>query len=108
MSFQKLIDLVKKLSNNYTTIISREILYEYKELNWGNNGIGDRWANKKFNYTLIYHTKKIKTYSENINDTIDEITLNNFIKTYKSSNKGIIGIFVHSLKLNKIIHIQKI
>ena len=104
MSFQKLIDLVKKLSNNYTTIISREILYEYKELNWGNNGIGDRWANKKFNYTLIYYTKKIKTYSENINDTIDEITLNNFIKTYKSSNKGIIGIFVHSLKLNKIIH----
>lgn len=104
MSNETLEELVKELSSNYTKIISRDKLKKYKKLDWGNNGIGDRWANKKFNYTLIYHNKKTKTYSENIEDVIDEKLLNNFREHYNSNCKGIIGIFVHSLKSNIIQH----
>lgn len=98
MTENSLEDLVKKLSSNFTKIISRKKLSKYKELDWGNNGIGDRWAKKKFNYTLIYHNKKIKTYSENLDDTVNDELLNDFISKCNSDCKGVIGIFVHSLK----------
>ena len=91
--------LVKRLSNNYTTIISRTEIRRHKSLNWGDNGIGDRWVNKKFNYTVIYN-KKEKQYSENENDIIP----NDCLEVFRKSNKGsgIIGIFVHSLRKNSI------
>jgi hypothetical protein len=91
-------ELVKKLSSDFTKIISRDTIKDYNELDWGNNGIGDRWAKKKFNYTLIYHNKKTKTYSESIDDTIDEKLLTKFISKCNSDCKGVMGIFVHSLK----------
>lgn len=86
----------QKLSNNFTTIISKVEMVKYPELIWGNNGLGDRWANKLFNYTSIYKNK-IKTYSEN-----DEIPDLKLIKLFQSSvsGKGIIGILPHSLKIN--------
>jgi len=91
--------LVKRLSNNYTTIISRTEIRKHKSLDWGDNGIGDRWVKKKFNYTVIYN-KKEKQYSENENDTIP----NDCLEVFRKSNKGsgIIGIFVHSLRENII------
>jgi hypothetical protein len=53
-------DLVIEVSDNFKKIISTsEIKERYRELYWGGNGIGDRWANKKFNYTVIY-SKKIR------------------------------------------------
>lgn len=57
-------NIVRRLSNNFTEIISRNEIKQYKKLDWGNNGIGDRWANKKFNYISIYNNK-IKINSEN-------------------------------------------
>jgi hypothetical protein len=89
-----ILNLVIRLSDNFTKIISRNELKKYKNLDWGNNGIGDRWANKLFNYSVIYsNNKKYKTYSENINDKIPE----EILKDYHNNNKkGIIGIFVHS------------
>ena len=92
-------DIVCQLSNNYTTIISREQLKEHSELDWGDNGIGDRWANKKFNYTVIYHSKKVKTYSENDNDVLDSVIVTDFLAQH-SLAKGIVGIFVHSKRTN--------
>ena len=92
-------DLVFKLSNNCTTIISREQLKEHKHLDWGDNGIGDRWANKKYNYTVIYHSKKTKTYSENDEDCINETIVSEFVQKNNEA-KGIIGIFVHSKRTN--------
>jgi len=89
--------IIIELSNNYTNIISREKLKEYPNLNWGNNGIGDRWAGKKYNYSTI--TKKdSKLYSNNQNDYVPLAILQEFRKTYNSKNSGIIGIFVHSKK----------
>ena len=91
--------LVLKLSNNYTQIIHRETLRKYPKLDWGDNGIGDRWAHKKFNYTVIKN-KNISTYSENDENKFIE---NNFIvNKFRSENngKGIIGIFVHSIRIN--------
>jgi hypothetical protein len=111
--FAKDEDIVRKLSNNYTTIISRDQLKEYKHLDWGDNGIGDRWANKKYNYTVIYHNKKTKTYSENDEDCVNELVISHFIQQNESFQelnkgiigkgiigKGIIGIFVHSKRKN--------
>jgi hypothetical protein len=89
--------LVFNLSNNFTQIIPRVALQEHKKLNWGNNGIGNRWANKKFNYTAIYNNST-KTYSENDDEFLDEEMVKQFQNLNKT--KGIIGIFVHSKRLN--------
>ena len=43
---KEIINLVKELSNNYTQIISRDEIKKYPIINWGNNGIGDRFARK--------------------------------------------------------------
>jgi len=90
-------DIVIKLSNNFCDIISREELKKYDKLNWGNNGIGNRWCNKMFNYTVIYNNK-IKTYSEN-DEIIHFDNINHFRNIY-GKNNGIIGILVHSKRLN--------
>ena len=94
----EIIQLVQKISNNYETIISRTTLSKYEELILSNNGTGDRWAKKLFNYTTIQNTK-YKTYSEN-----DEQINIDYIKHFQQNNKGrgTIGILVHSLK-SKII-----
>ena len=97
---EDLITLVTRISNNFTKILSKDEIQNNKQLKWGNNGIGDRWANKKFNYTVIYSNKKTKTYSENENDIIELSTLNDFIENNNGRHNGIIGIFVHSIRQN--------
>jgi 5-methylcytosine-specific restriction endonuclease McrA len=61
-------------------------------------GVGDRWANKKFNYSVIYSKKTPTLYSEN-DDKIPSELLGHFLKNEKGV--GIIGIFVHSRRMNK-------
>ena len=100
-------DTILNLSNNFTQIILRDKLREFKYLNWGDNGIGDRWAKKKYNYTLVYYNGKTSTYSENDDDIICPNILNIFLDKYKDKykdkyNKSIIGIFVHSKRSNII------
>ncbi len=89
-----IIEEVKKLSNNFTQIIPRDVLGKEAPLGWGNNGVGDRWANQLFNYTVIKN-KHENTYSDN-DETLDYEQ----IKLFKTTNKGvgIIGIMVHSIK----------
>jgi hypothetical protein len=92
-------ELVILATNNFTKILStNEIKEKYKELYWGGNGVGDRWANKKFNYSVIYSKKQPCLYSENDNDEMPTELLNDFLKTNKGV--GIIGIFVHSKRTN--------
>jgi len=95
--------LVKRLTENYTQIMSIEIIKKYKRLYWGGNGVGDRFANKKFNYTVIKKNKTVKTYSENDTDEIPIDILDSFFIKQKENKKkvnGIIGIYVHSLRRN--------
>ena len=94
-----IVTLVKEISSDFKKVLHRSVLNSYPQLNWGNNGVGDRWANKKFNYTVVYSTKRIKLYSENDDDSISEDVLNEFFKEMTGS--GIVGIFVHSLRENK-------
>jgi 5-methylcytosine-specific restriction endonuclease McrA len=89
-------ELVIKLSENFTKVISTEEIKKYSQLYWGGNGVGDRWANKKFNYSVIYSNKEPKTYSENDDDNIPETKLEDFIKNNKG--KGIIGIYVYGIR----------
>jgi len=96
-------ELIIKLSNNYSNIISIDIIKSYKELYWGGNGVGDRWLNKKYNYSVIYSNKKIKNYSENMEDNIPEELLHLFLLNNKV-NIGIIGIYIYSKRLNIIKH----
>jgi hypothetical protein len=95
-------DMVIQATNNFTKILSiNEIKEKYPKLHWkGGNGVGDRFANKKFNYTVIYSNKKIKKYSENEDDLIPNDLLDEFMSNNQGS--GIIGIYVHSKKINKI------
>jgi hypothetical protein len=91
-------DLVIEVSDNFKRIISTsEIKERYRELYWGGNGIGDRWANKKFNYTVIY-SKKTRLYSENNEDKIPTELLEEFL--VNNNGTGIIGVFIHSKRLN--------
>ena len=52
-------DLIIKLSDNFTKIISIDEIKTHESLYWGGNGVGDRFANKLFNYELIYTPLKI-------------------------------------------------
>ena len=93
-------ELVLHATNNYTKILSvKEIIEQYSELYWGGNGVGDRFANKKFNYSVIYKTKH-KLYSENDDDTIPPKLLTTFLQNNTINGAGIIGIFVHSARTN--------
>jgi hypothetical protein len=96
---ENMIELVERITINYTKILStNEIKEKYMELYWGGNGVGDRWAKKKFNYSVIYSKKEPCLYSENDDDEIPPDILTEFIQTNKGS--GIIGIFVHSIRIN--------
>ena len=91
-------DLVIGASNVFTRILSTvEIKEKYPSLYWGGNGIGNRWANKKFNYSVIY-SKKTRLYSENEEDKIPKELLEDFLEN--NTGTGIIGVFVHSKRLN--------
>jgi len=95
-----LIELVIKATDNFTKILTtQEIKEKYKELYWGGNGVGDRWVNKKFNYSVIYSNKQPVLYSENDDEKIPEYILTEFLKNNIKRN-GIIGIFVHSQRKN--------
>ena len=91
-------ELVIRITNNFTIILSINEIKQHPKLYWGGNGVGDRWANKKFNYSVIYSNKKPKKYSENEDDEIPE----DKIKEFLDSNKGvgIIGIYVYSKRTN--------
>jgi len=92
-------EMVIRATNNFTKILStNEIKEHYKELYWGGNGVGDRWANKKYNYSVIYSKKQPCLYSENDDDAIHTDILNEFLQINKGV--GIIGIFVHSRRNN--------
>lgn len=85
-------ELVIKLSNNFTSIITINDIKLNNIIYWGGNGVGNRWCNKKFNYAVIYANKKVKYYCENLNEKIPQELLDN----YNSNEKGIIGIYVFS------------
>jgi len=120
-------EMVVRATCNFTKILSTsEIKANYVELYWGGNGVGDRWARQKFNYSVIYSSKPPALYSENDDDEIPEELLTQFLQVNKElaqinkekgKNKdkgvgvGIIGIFVHSRRSNvqkrpidKVIH----
>jgi hypothetical protein len=87
------------LSDNFTKIIPVDILKETKTLYWGGNGLGDRWANKKYNYGSVFSNKEPKIYSENDDDVIPPEILQEFLETNKGGI-GIIGIFAFSKREN--------
>jgi hypothetical protein len=96
---ESIYELVIRATDNFTKILSTaEIKYKYTELYWGGNGVGDRWANKRFNYSVVYSKKQPNLYSENDDDKIPVEILNQFLQTNKGA--GIIGIFVHSIRTN--------
>jgi hypothetical protein len=95
------IQLVKKITNNFTNILSREKIRDHQELDWGDNGIGDRWCDKKFNYIVIYKGKiKSKIYTDTDEDIKDDIKddIDNFKNNYNGTSKGIIGIKILSIR----------
>ena len=96
---ERMNELVIRATDNFTKILStNEIKDKYPELYWGGNGLGDRWANKKFNYSVIYSKKQPALYSENDDDKIPIEIFNQFLQSNKGV--GIIGIFVHSRRIN--------
>lgn len=91
-------------TGNYTSALAKSCLAMdgseddniKRTLNWGTNGVGDRFGRQLFNYTVIY--KNGTRYSEDIDDTIDDNILQTFVNETKNVRSGIIGLFIHSLK----------
>jgi hypothetical protein len=97
MEKENIEDRVVRLTSNFTKIVSIDEIKMYSDLYWGGNGVGDRWAKKKFNYCVVYSNKCPKNYSEDINDKIPEELLREFLDMHKGT--GIIGIYVFSKKM---------
>ena len=87
-------ELIIKLTENYTKFLSIDEIRK-NNLYWGGNGVGDRFANKKFNYCVLYSNSSIKYYSEKEDDKIP----NEFLNIKKTTKSGIIGIFVFSKRI---------
>ena len=113
-------NLVILLSDEYRKIIPIAEIKLHDSIWWGTNGVGDRWARSRFNYTAV-KAKSTKLYSEYDDDKIPQDVLDPFMaeiaekKRNKKKNKiaGIIGIYVHSKRtnikkrpINKTIHKQ--
>jgi hypothetical protein len=99
------ITLVKKITCNFNNIVSRNEIRKYFNLDWGDNGIGDRWCDKKLNYIVIYKgNKKSKIYTD-CNEDIKtyEDKINKFKTDYNGRDVGIIGIKVLSIRTTKDI-----
>lgn len=91
-------ELVYELTEQYTKVLHIDVIKEHPTLYWGGNGVGDRWANKKFNYSVIYSGNKApKTYSENEDDQVPPELLTSFSVM---KGNGIVGIYVHSKRTN--------
>ena len=93
-------DLILTLSHDYTQIIPREVIAEHNSINWGNNGIGSRWVGGRFNYSIVYGNKHVKTYSESLDDKVPDEVLAAFQTTIRGNSAA--GIFVHSVRENII------
>ena len=110
---EKIEDIVIRATDEYRRIVStREIKETYPRLYWGGNGLGDRLARKKFNYTVLYPSYRYNTYSENEEDEIPVNVLEEFYtnrcRDDGVDHSGIIGIFVHSRRQsNQIRPINK-
>lgn len=97
---------VSAKTNNFTTIMAKSCLtidgseddHIKKSLNWGSNGLGDRFGRGMFNYTVIHKKGRTTRYSQDIDDTIDNNILQTFVDDSKKGRSGIIGLFIHSLK----------
>ena len=92
-------ELIINLSNNFTQVIHINDIKINPLIYWGGNGVGDRFANKRYNYSVLYANKTTKLYSENINDTIPENITEEFFEL-NTVRKGICGIFIHSKREN--------
>jgi ICEA Protein len=97
---KEIMDLLRSLSNNFNGIIPRDELKKYKRLDLGNNGKGDRFAMRLFNYSSIYANGNTHLYSDNENDSIDTNLLVEFFQknTFERKGQSIVGIFLHSVK----------
>lgn len=96
-------ELINTLSVNFTQIIHINDIKANPLIYWGGNGVGDRFANKRYNYSVVYINKTIKLYSENLDDTIPESILTEFFELkcqVPKNTKSICGIFIHSKREN--------
>lgn len=91
--------LVMTLSDEYRKIIPIAEIKLHDSLWWGGNGVGNRWARQRFNYSVVYAKSNSKKYSENDDDQIPQEVLDAFMSENKIT-VGIIGIYVHSKRTN--------
>jgi hypothetical protein len=91
-------ELTEIIGDNHTVLLTVSDIKEChsKKLWWGGNGIGDRFAKQKFNYTVI-RTNKVQLYSENDDDTLPD-GIRGYIP--HTDGCGIIGIYIHSKRTN--------
>jgi len=84
-------------------ILDEEYLREHHPgYSWG-NGMGNRFANKFYNYTLIYTNGTTHLYSQDGTPVseIDPVDLKNFIKPIVNRGRSTCGIYLHSIATSK-------
>lgn len=100
---QNIIEVVISATDNFTKILSvADIKNQYSELYWGGNGIGDRWCNKYFNYSVIYSKRQPRLYSEYDDNKIPSNVLIEFLRNNNGS--GIIPV-LETINLTQTINL---
>ena len=90
-------ELVLALSQDMTEVIPVAEIRKHDALYWGGNGVGDRFAGKRFNYTSVKGNGKTTRNSQNEADEIPADALARFLAAAPAKRgQAIIGIFVHS------------
>ena len=71
-------------------------------LDWGNNGIGSRFARGKLDYVVLYSNRKYKVYAQE--GDITEKEIDTFFKCNLTPRQGIVGIKIVGLRKKKKYH----
>ena len=69
-------------------------------MDWGNNGIGNRFGKGKLNYIVLYSNKKYKIYDPDT-ETLPGNEIDTFFKYNVLPGNGIVGIKVTGLRASK-------
>ena len=98
-------DLVLVLSRDMTEVISLAEIKKHDVLYWGGNGVGDRFAGKRFNYTSLKSNGAATRQSQNEDDQIPIEALARFHAATPPTKRGqaIVGLFVHSFRTKVVL-----
>lgn len=99
--YLSIVKKVLKCDDSFQTKIIPRRYFRGTILDWGNNGIGSRFARGKLDYIVLYHNKKYKVYSSKHNVELKPDEIDTFFKNHLVPENGIVGIKIIGIRKKK-------